>query len=272
MENNNIANELLNQVKQNKKYKSIADEIIQDEINKYLKRNKIKKITKQDIKEIRNQLHKSYASFQTRKKNKIQDYLDELKKDPNNKENINKLLSITLSTKERLLDYKNIYKKIFQITGKPNIILDLGSGLNPFSFPLMNLSELTYYSYDINEQDIDYLNQYFKIMNNQGLTGKAQILNIQNIKNISSLPTSDIVFLFKAIDILDKNNHKPSEKLINVLKDKTRFIVSSFATKTLTRKTMNNPDRKWFELMLDRNNLKFQIIKTDNEIFYVIHK
>jgi hypothetical protein len=35
---------------------------------------------------------------------------------------------------------------------------------------------------------------------------------------------------------------------------------------------MNFPNRKWFELMLERNSLKFQIITTDNEIFYVISK
>ena len=33
---------------------------------------------------------------------------------------------------------------------------------------------------------------------------------------------------------------------------------------------MNKPKRKWFELMLERNNLKFKKFKTDNEVFYVI--
>ena len=268
----NLTQNILTQVKQNKKYKSISDIIVLNEIKNYLGKNRITKISKQDIKEIRNSLHKSYASFQTKKKNKIQKYLDELKQNTNNPEITNKLLSITLSTKERLNNYKKIYKEIFNITGKPKIILDLGAGFNVFSFPLMNLSMAEYYSYDINETDINHLNQYFQIMKSQGLYGKAGILDLRDSREISSLPSSDMTFLFKVIDIIDKENHKQSEELLKQLIKKTKFIIASFATKTITRKSMNFPNRKWFELMLDRNNLKFQTITTDNEIFYVIKK
>ena len=270
--NNPFINNLLTQVKSNKKYSSIADEIILQEINNYLNKNKITKISKQDIKEIRNSLHKSYASFQTRKKNKISIYLNELRNNSNNKQIINRLLSTTLSTKERLDNYSDIYNQIFKITGLPKTIIDLGCGLNPFSYPLMNLDSLNYYAYDINQEDINNLNEYFKIMKTTGLNGKAAILDIRNLSKISSLPSSDIVFLFKVIDIIDKENHKPSEELIVKLinENKAKFIVASFATATLTRKPMNNPHRKWLELMLNRNNLNFQTIKTENEIFYVI--
>jgi len=83
---------------------------------------------------------------------------------------------------------------------------------------------------------------------------------------------SDVIFLFKVIDIIDKKNHKHSEQLIKQLLQKTKFIVASFATKTITRKNMNFPNRKWFELMLNRNSIKFKNIKTDNEIYYIINK
>ena len=269
---NKIINELLVEVKQNKKYKTISDEIVSNEIKNYLSKKNLTKTTKKDIKEIRNLLHKSYASFQTKKKNKIQDYLNELTKNPDDKEITNKLLSVTLSTKERLNNYQYIYKEILKITGKPKIILDLGAGFNLFSFPLMNLSMVEYYSYDINEKDMENLNIYYKIMKDRGLYGKAAILDLRDLREISKLPTSDMIFLFKVIDILDKVNHKPSEELIKRLIQKTKFIIASFATKTITRKSMNFPNRKWFELMLERNNLKFQIIKTENEIFYIIKK
>lgn len=269
---NQLINNLLAEVKQNKKYSSISDEIIKNEINNYLKKNPIKKITKQDIKEIRNQLHKSYASFQTKKKNKISIYLDELKQNPDDKNITTKLLSITLSTKERLKNYQYIYKEIFKITGKPKVIIDLGAGFNVFSYPLMNFSMVEYYSYDINEKDIEFLNEYYKIMKSKGLYGKAAILDLRDLRQISKLPSTDIIFLFKLIDIIDKENHKPSEELIKQLIPKTKFIIASFATKTITRKQMNFPNRKWFELMLERNNLKFHIIKTDNEIFYIISR
>ncbi|MEK6952006.1 MAG: hypothetical protein AABX29_03250, partial [Nanoarchaeota archaeon] len=55
-----------------------------------------------------------------------------------------------------------------------------------------------------------------------------------------------------------------------LLKNKTNFIVASFATKTLTKKSMKLPRRTGFEKMLLRNNLKFKSFSTNNEVFYVI--
>jgi len=273
-----LTNQLLKKIKSNKKYKNIADSVVKKEIKEYLKSNpnaaKETKPSKQTIKEIRAILHKSYSSFQTKKKNKIGKYLEELKtliSEQGSKSQIlkitNKLLSLTLSTKERLNNYQSIYKQIFKITGKPKTIIDLGSGFNPFSYPLMKLSSLTYLGYDIDTKDINYLNKYFKIMKSQGPTGKAKILDIRNLKKISNLPSSDIIFMFKLLDLFTP---KVSENIIKSLIKKTKFIVASFPTKTITRKPMNFPKRKGFELMLKRNNLNFKTIKTDNEVFYVI--
>jgi len=273
---------ILEYIKKNKKYKSISDEIIISEIKKYLKSNppiiqKEVEITrkpsgylKQLIKDVRKELFLSYASFQTKKKFQRKKYLKQLQENLN-EDLIKKLLSITLSTKERLNDYKKLYRQIFKITGKPKIILDLGCGLNPISYFFMKLPKLKYYAYDIDENDINFLNDYFSIMKKYGLNGKAVILDLRDLKKVSQLPSADIIFLFKVLDILDKKNHKPSEQLIKLLIPKTKFIIASFATKTLTRRKMNFPKRKWFELMLKKNNLKFQTIETDNEIYYVIN-
>lgn len=282
MENNNLQNTLLKQVKKNKKYRTISNDIVINEIKDYLKSNsslvKSNKISKQTIKDIRARLHRKYSSFQTKKKRRREKYLQELKKLIKNKKNIeeitNKLLSLTLSTKERLNDYKNLYKEIFKITNKPKTITDLGSGLNPLSYPLMDPDNLTYYSYDIDNEDINFLNDYFEIMKPLGLSGKAEILDVRDLNKIKKIPESDIIFLFKLVDLIDIRNHKPSEEIITTLfeKNKSRYIVASFATKTLTRKPMNFPKRKWFELMLERTNLKFKTIESSNEVFYVVWK
>lgn len=265
-------NELLENVKKHKKYSSISEEIIVDKIKECLKSNpNITHIDKQLIKDIRKELHLSYASFQTKRKSKRKKYLDQLQRNLDDKLT-KELLSITLSTKERLDNYNKLYKQIFKITGKPNTIIDLGCGLNPFSYPLMNLKKVNYFAYDIDEDDMKFLNEYFKLMNVHGLNGKAAILNLRNIQKVSKLPSAEVIFIFKVLDLLDKKGHKNSEQLIKKLIPKTKFIVASFATRTLTRKKMNFPRRKWFELMLERNNLKFKIIETDNEIYYVVSK
>ena len=183
-----------------------------------------------------------------------------------------KLLSVSVSTKERLKDYEEIYENIFKITRTPSVILDLGGGFNVFSFPYMNLPSVKYYSYDISDEDIKLINKYSKIMKANGLEGKAEILNIKDSKNVEKLPKSDVVFLFKVLDVIDDKGHKTSEELIKTLFKKTKFIVASFATRTITRKKMNYPNRKWFELMCDRNSLNFKSFKTNNEVFYIVEK
>jgi len=258
---------LLQKVKANKKYKTISDEIVRKEIKDYLKSHlssrKNKEITKQDIKEIRKNLHRVYSSYQTGKKRKKEQYLKEL--------NTEKLLSITLSTKERLDCYKNIYQNIFQITGRPKVIVDLGCGLNPLSIPLMNLNNnLIYHAYDIDEEDKDFLDKYFeKIKSEFNINGKAEILDITNLEKLKTLPSSDIIFLLKVLDLIDNKKTNKNE-LIKTLLTKTKFLVVSFATATLGGKRMQLTTRTGFEEFLKRNNFEFKTIRIPNEIFYVI--
>lgn len=279
MENITLA---VNEIKRNKKYSSISEDVVVGEIESYLKSNPNAKIDKFFIKEIRKKLHKIYSSYQTNKKRKKYYYLEKLKDSllSNNfeesKKNILSILSMTLSTSERINDYEIIYKKIFEVTSLPNTIVDLGCGFNPISFSFMNLAKINYYAYDIDKEDIDFLNKYFEVLKSKGIEGHAKILNARRLEEIKNIPSSDIIFIFKLIDILETKNNKKqkniSEELIKILIQKTSFIVASFSTKTITRKKMNYPKRKGFELMLERLGLKFTSFLTDNEVFYIIYK
>jgi 16S rRNA (guanine(1405)-N(7))-methyltransferase len=263
--------QILQQIKSSKKYKTLSDEIILKEINSYLKSNPKKSVSKFMLKEIKTKLHRMYSSYQTSKKCKREKYLNELKQNPKNIYIIQDILSTNISTKERLEDYESLYQEIFSITRKPKTIVDLGCGLNPISFPYMNLTSVNYHAYDIDESDINFLNEFFKI-EKIIIQGNAEILDINNESSINKIPNSDIVFLFKIIDIIDINNHKPSEELIKSLIKKTKFIVASFAIKTIAGNQMNFPKRKWFELMLNRLGIEFHIIKKRNEIYYILHQ
>jgi len=271
--NKKIIDDIIKKIKENKKYRSISNSVIEKEIEIYSKKNILNE-DKETIKQIRSNLHKSYSSFQTRKKLKSKKLLEELKEKINNKKSIEEiskeLLSITLSTKERLDSYSTIYEKIFSEIKKPKTIIDLGSGLNPISILLTNLKNIDYFSYDIDEEDFKLLNDFFQIIKSQGINGKASILDLRDFQNVSKLPEADIILLFKVLDILDKDDHKTSEEIIKILIKKSKLIVVSFATKTLTRKKMNFPNRKWFELMLQRLNIKYHSFQTENEIFYTL--
>jgi uncharacterized protein YlzI (FlbEa/FlbD family) len=159
------------------------------------------------------------------------------------------------------------------MTGKPKSIIDLGSGINPVScaYYLDKNEKITYHAYEIDERDVDFLNQFFKIVASE-VNGKAEILNLGKIENIKSLPSADICFMFKLVDVIEKNGHKYSEEVIKVLIEKVKFIVLSFPTITVSGKPMKFADRGWIERLLDRINLKYEKFVITNEIFYVISK
>lgn len=273
---NKIPKEFIEKIKENKKYASISDGIVIKEIERYMKRYQADQEEIYDdkfaIKVIRKELHRLYSSYQTKGKKKRDEILEKLKEDSNNLETINEILSTTLATKERIPNYQTIFQRIFKITKDPKSIIDLGCGLNPISIPYMKLKNIEYNAYDIDEDDIKFLNEFFKIIK---IKGRAKILDARELEELKALPNSDIIFMFKLYDLIvpkQKKQKKLGEEIINLLMTKTKYLVVSFATKTLTRKSMKLPRRIGFEMMLDRNQLAYELIETDNEIYYIINK
>jgi len=266
--------ELIKKIKEKKEFNSIEDRFVRTEIIKYFKQNPKamqavqEKRTrsedyKQAIKNVRAVLRRVYGVFLTKATEDREKYLAE--------ENFEKLLETHLSTKERISIYPAIYKKIFAITGKPKIILDLGCGMNPLSYPFMKV-DAEYYASELNKADCEFLEKCFNKMN---IKGKAIALDLteaaKDISLLKTFPKADVCFLFKILDeVEEKKGRKASEVLIkNIDAD---WLVISFATKKVTGKPMKYPFRRWLEQMLARLGYEFEIIKEENEVFYVVKK
>lgn len=251
--NQQETNQLIKKIKEKKELSAISDTFVKKELQQYLKQypkvslNPRSRHYKKLVKEIRAKLRRTYGLFQI-----------DLKKNKN-------LLAEHPSTKERLSFYPQLYRKIFQITGKPKTILDLGCGVNPLSVKYMKLDNFTYYAYDLSKEEVKLINQFFK---KNKIKGQAEILDLLNFKN---LPKADLAFLFKMTDVLDQGKgHKKSEEVIK--KIPAKYLVVSFPTLTMSGKRMNFPRRRWIELMCQRLNYKFKILEFSSEIFYVVEK
>ena len=253
--------DIIVKIKQKKELKSLSNEFVKQYIQDYKKQNprldlsnpKAKEY-KLAVKEIRAKIRKVYGLFRTETHLETLDY--------------KKVLTFHASTKERLLDYLKLYKKIFDITGKPKTIIDLGCGLNPFSIPFMKLSNVTYYAYDLSLNELDLINKFFK---KNKIKGKAIELNVLDLKKLNNLPKADVSFLFKMSAVIDKGKgHKKTEDVIDGIPAK--YVVVSFPTITMSGKPMNAPRRRWMEWLCDRRGWKYQIIEFKNEIFYVLKK
>jgi 16S rRNA (guanine(1405)-N(7))-methyltransferase len=255
--------DLLKKIK-SKRYSTISDDIIIQEIDLFL-RKKPKAKDKEIIKEVKKRLHKIRGSYQIKKIKKRDKLLEQLRKNKDSLMLHKKILETNLSTKERLKSYKKLYRRIFQITGEPKTILDIGSGINPISYPFLR-TEPEYIAIEIDKEEVDFINEYFRIEN---IKGRSILMNI-NEKNLEKLPKSDVCFLFKVLDPLEKKGHKFSELLVKSIK--AEYLVVSFPTKTISNKKMNYPRRGWFERMLNRIGYNFKLIKTANELYYVVKK
>lgn len=274
--------EVIKKIKAKKEFSKLKDETIKKELRKYLKKNKKALAAIQEnrtrsseykkaIKAVRAKLRRIYGLFLTKETENREDYLEALKH-IKTKVMHEKILKTHVSTKERLPIYKTIYKKIFAKTGKPKTILDLGCGMNPVSYPWMNLKNIKYYAAELSKEDCEFLNKYFKIMK---IKGKAIALDLTEAAKkpelLKKFLKADVCFLFKILDeVEEKKGRKASEALIkNIDAD---WLVISFATKKVTGKPMKYPYRRWLEQMLARLGYEFEIIEESNEIFYVVKK
>ncbi len=226
------------------------------------------------VKKVRELLRRSYGLFRGEKKaTERKEVMEKMQGSEVSKTDISQALAWHSSTDERRYFYLQLYTKIFQITGRPTKILDLGSGLNPLSINFMRLRNLHYHALDINEEEVKLLNLFFQQQqkNNPHFSGKAEVFDITNTAKLSLFPPHDLTFLLKMTDILDKGRgHKMSELVIKSLP--AAWIVVSFPTLTMSGKKMNFPRRKWIELMCRRLSYNFSLLEFENELFYVIKK
>ncbi|MGV8142619.1 MAG: hypothetical protein ACP5NS_03210, partial [Candidatus Pacearchaeota archaeon] len=163
------------------------------------------------------------------------------------------------STKERLDDYPLVNEMISKI--KPKSILDLGCGINPLAIASKGVF---YHAYDIKKEDLEIVSSFFK---SKGISGDIHNLDI---RKVSIFPEVDLCLIFKVLDIIGDNKFELSKSFLTNIKSK--FFIVSFATNTLSGRPMNRPYRRWFESILKDLSLKYEIVKTKQEIFYLISK
>lgn len=269
-----VIKNIIKKIKDKRTLSDVDDKLVKQYIDDILKKNKkIKeKITKADkfkdiekskelkqlIKESRNELNKIYGIFQDKNKSSANSLLKEIKTAP--KRSTKDILKLHLSSKERLDSYPQFYEKIFEITGKPDSILDLACGLNPFSFEFMKLAHVRYYAIELNQKDVDLLQGYFDSMDIKGKAIKKDITKDQDF------PKADICFAFKIFDIIDNRS------VIKIIKSlKCKYLVATFPTITARQQKMRFPRRMTFERLLKRQELTdYTIIEFKNEIIYII--
>lgn len=255
---------LIDLIRQKREFRDLDNKFVEKMLDSRLKGKKVEDLKPRDIekmeKETRAYLREVYGAFLSSKYFQREKFLNAIK-DLNDSEAHIRILSLHLSTKERLPYYEEIYEKIFAVTGEPSSILDLGCGLNPFSFPFMNLKDVRYYAVELVKSDAEFIQRYFDKMK---INGKAINMDLTQAEN---LPSADVCFMFKVIDTFEAIQWDITAELM--AKIKAKYIIASFATKSLGgRKTIKAEKRQWFErLIASKEHSTFEV---ENEVFYII--
>jgi len=137
------------------------------------------------------------------------------------------LLESHASTRERIPFLEEFYRQLFAYTGKPQVILDLACGLNPFAIPWMGLEDgVQYHAFDIHQPRVNLINRFMQGWGMEPLACQQDILveppQIQ----------ADVAFFFKEAHRFEQRQHGCNRAFWQALN--VKYLLVSLPTRNLT--------------------------------------
>ena len=260
-------NSIIQDIKKSKKYKNVYDKTIERIVRDFCaKGGAAKEIEKKS----KNLLHQIWGAFYAQKPN-FKKLLLNLQKNVQEHrgilESVLPILQAQSSVKERIPILDDFYKKIFEVTGIPNTIIDYACGLNPLTYFWMRLPESTMYkAFDIDEDQIIFLRAVFTLLK----IPTVQVA-LQDVL-IDSFESADVIFLLKLLPCLE---HQKKDSSLEIIKNLScKYVVVSFPIKSLSGKKSGMADfySNNFKKMVEQEQLEFTEILFETELVFVIKK
>ena len=177
------------------------------------------------------------------------------------------VLTLHSSTRERLSILDQFYARIFQVTGQPGTILDLGCGLNPVALPWMGLAPGgRYTASDIGAGGIQFVNRYLQ------LAGFEPLARQQDILAHPPTDPADVALLLKTSSTLERQEKGSTARLVEALR--APFVVVSFAVKSLGGREKGMPARyrRQFQAIAQGRPWRIEELAFDTELVFVVNK
>lgn len=237
--------------------------------------NEKSKEFKEFVKIVRKRLREIYGVFfkealSKQKKEKILQHLKEAINTKNNemeKSIIKSIFSSHLSTFERKDHFRILYNKVFELTGKPKAILDLGCGYNPFSYDYLGCSP-KYVASDISKENLEFISDFAKLKNLPITPLGADLTNSSDLEKVSEISEEcDITFCLKLLDSLEAQERGISKSILKSIK--SPFILVSFPKGSISGKRRIISERKWFKAII--RDIKTQKFLVGNEEYFLLN-
>lgn len=191
---------------------------------------------------------------------------------PKNK-SVEWILRKHISTRERFPYYNELYKKIFRgFSGKVSVI-DLGCGINGFSYGYFKNRKFNYVGVEAMGQLVELMNNYFEKEKISGKVIHLSLLELEKIKKIIKMQEKPrIVFLFKVIDSLELLERHSSKRLIEETVSLADKVVVSFATRSLIKREKLKYKRNWIVNFIKYNFKILDDFEFGGERYLVLSK
>ena len=167
------------------------------------------------------------------------------------------------STRERLplASMDALYARIFEVTGKPDRILDLACGLNPIY--LLHRFDCDVVGVDISRSCVELIDED-ALENSRGIWGDLLCEN--------AIPSErfHIALLFKILPLLERQKSGSAMDVMNRID--AQYLVVSFPTRTLGGRNVGMEDNysAWMEAHMPETREVAARFTTENELYYVL--
>lgn len=129
------------------------------------------------------------------------------------------------STRERAPHLDAFYGPIWELTGTPRRVLDLGCGLNPLALPWMGIGGATYHAIDVDEGTLDAVRGFLESV------GQPHVVEARDLVAEVPAETADVALLLKLVTTLDRQDAGAATRLLRGLR--AGHAVVSFAARSL---------------------------------------
>ncbi len=241
---------MIEEVKRKKEFSQLPNSIVDRAV----------KISEGDVKKSRALLRKYFGVFLTNKILKGKMIGEEI-------------LKHHISSKKR--NYDKFYGEIFEDFNDVGSVIDLGSGVNGFSYPYLKkiIGDVDYLGFEASGQIVRQTNDYFLSENLNGRTICKDLFEAKFIlKKLQMMKKPRVVFMFQLIDALENLRKNFSKEFILKISSECEFIVLTFPLESISGRKKFLIERKWLVNFLFNEFNVLKDFKMFGEQIFVFRK
>lgn len=177
-----------------------------------------------------------------------------------------KIAAAHATTRERLAVVDEYYERIFAVTGRPRVVLDLACGLNPLLLAWMNLPHgAQYHAYDVRRRRVEFLNRFLQMVR------LPPLAKLQDVLVRRPLEHGDVALLLQEAHRIEQRRSGASRTLLEGIS--ARHVVLSLPIRSLgSRHSLARAHRSLFQRIVRGTSWPVQELEIGNELVFCIDK